>query len=476
MRIVVIPAMTLANPYGDSEWRGFMSWIEAVLSVHKDLFVYMIVPQEVEKKLEPPPDRVEYVFEGKIGLFYTVEADAPKSFMELFNALTGVKAIDAVLTSRTPACGVMSRLLWDPRFEELIPIVLEESKAVDYGEGHQSVMEQELVGRTLGYMCSWPVLHSQFELDTAMNAARRFLSPSAVRKVMDRAVVIPRYLETEKIDRATAGMKKADTFTVFFGGRVNEAKQAEAMLETYDKFFRFGRDVKVLLSSPRAEAFTLQKYRKKYPEVEWLTNMRPEEFWAKAATAHVYLNTSRMEGFPIGFVEQLYIDGLVGIFPAADWTRGVLGDDLVSKYRFAYGSLELAATYLRHVYENYAESVEQTGWLHDILKEKFAKMDVCEALYTRIEHAVASCQSKVRLSDNAKELLLKGLAKLKEPFTLADAYQAMCDESMWYRGKPARGQAGPFMVYKWLCLNGYKDDCQRGEPVFRRIDGQKSQV
>lgn len=472
MRLVVIPAMTLGNPYGDSEWRGFMSWIEMVLAMHEDLFVHMIVPEEVKDKLEAPPPRVEYVYEGRIGLFYTVEADAPLSFMQEFNALTGKKVVDAVLTSRTPACGVMNRLLWDPRFEELIPVVLEESKAVDYGEAHQAVMEPELVGRTLGYMCSWPILHSQFELDTALSAARRFLSASAVRRVMDRAVVIPRYLETDKIEAATAGVKKSPTFTTFFGGRVNSAKNADAMLDTYDKFFRFGRDIRVLISSPRAEAFTLGKYQAKYPEVEWLTNMRPEQFWAKAGEAHVYLNTSKTEGFPIGFVEQLYVPGLVGIFPKAEWVKGVLGADVVRTYPFAYDSMEQAGVFLRWVFEHHEEAVEKTLPLKQVLKEKFAKAEVCERQYARIAHAVEECEQRVRLSANAQELLLKGIGKLKEPFTLGEAYQAMCDESMWYSGKPARGQASPFMVYKWLKRNGYADDCRVAEPRFRRTNGQ----
>lgn len=481
MRLAVLPSMTLLS-VGDSEFAGFWSWLEAVQS--HEMFAYLFLPKQMQKIFEDAGikqlPKVAIVYEDEPMQFYVAQMETPVTFLSMFSPLVGKYAVDAVLTSRTPAAGVLSRLLWDPRYrKDLVPIVVEESMAVDYGITSQEVSDQELIGRSLGYLVGWPVFHSDFELKLAMSAAGRFLRPSSVAQVLKRAAVVPRYLECDKIDGVIKGVKKNEQFTLFVGQRLNETKGAEDLLDVYDKFFAAGRPIRVVATSPRAEAFTIEKWRlgkrggakvmpTVYPEVEFKTNCLQEEFWRTGAAAHAYLNMSKVEGFPIGFVEQLYC-GPVGVFGDVAWVRGVLGEEIMKNWPYVFRSTDEAALMVRRVYENYEEAAKWVEWLRPKLRERFGKGGVVEQLYAHVERAVASVGDEWRISVNAKALIDEAMAGMPEMFTLGDLYAGVCKASKWYReGHTRGGQMSKWWLYKWLATNGFRDLCDDFEPRYKK--------
>ena len=488
MRLAILPGMTLSS-VGDSEFAGFLSWIESWRH-HEDLFVYMLLPRTMQKIVEEAkikiPERVELIYEDEPMQFYLVQAEVPQSFLTLFSPLIGKYPVDVMLTSRTPAAGVLSRLLWDHRYKtDLVPIVVEESMAVDYGITSQQVCDIELIGRTLGYLVSYPVFHSQFEYDLAMSAAKRFLRPSAAFTVMEKSTIIARYLEVDRIDKVIKGVEKNEEFTLFVGQRLNETKGAADLLELYDIFYAAGRPIRIVATSPRSETFTLQRWRQgkqrgkpianakkatKFGEVEFKLNCGQEEFWRTGAACHAYVNMSKVEGFPIGFVEQLYC-GPVGIFADVPWVRGVLGNDIVDPWPYVFKTNGEAAAILRRVYENQTEANEWAEWLRGKLREKFGKTLIVEQLYEVLEKAVASVKSPFNVSSTARELIDKAFAKIGDEFTLSELYKGVCDASIWYReGKTRAGQMSKFTLYKWLKAQGYVDLSDNAEARYRRLE------
>ncbi len=72
---------------------------------------------------------------------------------------------------------------------------------------------------------------------------RKLLSPSLHREVIAKGETVFAGVPMSKIDHATAGVKKRDKFTVYYGGRFGSMKRVDDLAEVYDTAFRFGRDI-----------------------------------------------------------------------------------------------------------------------------------------------------------------------------------------------------------------------------------------
>lgn len=480
MRIAVLPTMTL-NSLGDSEFAGFVERVQALQELRDDLYAYMIVPRGVQRLIDDAglrPEKIEFVFEDEAMTFYTAHGETPASFLRLFNPLIGKYPIDVMYTSRSCVAGVLNRMLWDYRFRHPLPIVIEESMAVDHGIKSQTVNDCELVARTLSYAVGWPVFHSDYEHGIAMSAAKRFLRPSIVDVLMRKSVVVERVLDCDRIDNVICDVKKNEQFTLFVGQRLNETKGAETLLKIYDQFYAAGRDVRILATSPRAESFTLERWRqgrakKKgahskatvFPEVEFVQNCSQKDFWRHCAAAHVYLNMSEAEGFPLGFIEQLYC-GPVAIFSDEPWVKGLLGEDVLKEYPYVFRTGDQAAMLLRRVHDDYKLASKWSDWLKEVVRKKFGqKKEITRKLLNVFEVANESLESK--LTSGGKELTDATLADLNEPLGIDSVYSEICKRSMWMKeGHTRGGQVSKWMVYKYLLSLGYRDLCDGPEARF----------
>jgi len=449
MRICILPIFSISNLAGASELLHLSPQFFKRLD---GLYFYHCIPKRLERYIPEKLDNVKYIIynDEEQWNYYDQVGGVGASFLSLFNERIGKYPIDCVWSTRTALAASLSRMLWDSRTPEpSIPMFIEEFKACDYGKTHNIVNDLELAARSLGYVFGYGIFNTPVEKEIGISAAMRYLAPSMVKKIDENSRVIGDNVDIAKVERAKKKAKLKDKFTLFFGGRLNEAKRAKKLVEIYDRFFRFGRDVNVLITSPRAESGNYWQRKdtvKRFPEVEFKFNIDSEEFLKEACSSHVIISTSKHEGFTVGVLEMM-CSGAVMLLPNEYWVKGLLLD-FYDKYPFIYKDFVHAQAMLREVYDNYEEARKKMK--PEMIAKRWFKDKNVELLEL-----------------TAKEVKGGDCGEPGKQVSLDDFYNKLVELSDNYRSTeaPTRGKMSRFVVYKWLSSK-YKDLCQNEIPEF----------
>lgn len=477
MRIAVIPMATIRNIAGDSEFLTFYRFAKRLAELKDDVFFYFVVPMTQIENL-PLNSKIKYIFEhpesGVYYNYYDQLVDVPATFLQTFNSRIGKYVVDAVFTSRTESAPILNRQLVDYRIGSVIPVVIDESKAADFGEGYGIKNPLMLMARCLGYALSYSIFGHEEERNIAVKVANRYLSPSSVRNIVEKSYSIGYGVDCDRLDILSKDVMKSEKFTVFFGGRMGVTKRADKVVEIYDKFFQFGRDVKIVVTSPKEEVWFGAALKTKFPEIEFYKNLSADDYVSKAKSGHVFVSGSKLEGFTVGVMEQLYM-GLVGILPDLPWARGLIGERN-KQYPYYYKNWDEAAAMLRFVYENYEKAKKAICWVPNYVKVRFGLDNEILRKFDVIENAVKDMSKNVNglLGERSIELIERSLISLRgrEVFSLDDIVEVVAENSDILEIKdilaPRRGRISKIAIYKYLIGNGFKDLCKREVPDFAK--------
>lgn len=484
MRLAVIPAMNLgvSSLLGDSSLHGWWNWSKRITELCDDVFVYLLLPEGLAD-WEFKHERVEALFQDESVGYYVMHGEMPYSFMRLFSPIIGKYPVDAVVTERVSAIGWISRALMEPRFKsQEVPIVTDEAMVLDWTSKMQMVPEAEMVAKMLGYVISTPVFHSDWERDIALRVMRRYLSSHVIDDVRDRARVCGRFLDVESLEKHIVGVEKNKEFTLFVGQRLNNTKHGKELLEVYDKFYSAGRSVRIVATSPRCEAFSLETWLLKdkiFPEIEFLPNCSRDRFWKEAASAHVCLNLSSGvdEGFSLGYLEQI-LCGPVPLIPNVDWVNALMGP-VLKEYPYKFESPSEAAGMLRYVYENYEEAQGHAQKLREYIRGLFAgsKGEDYDLKLLDIVREIVGQTKHLKMTKGSIELLKTSMIGLDDEFTLDKVWKTMLKNSRFMTSelRVRGGQPSKAQVYWWLCENGYKDSCKSAIATFMKKKEEKDE-
>ncbi len=471
MRVVILPIVTFTNTAGESEYVMHRQLARDVVKSGRDAFFYLVVPRHARAQVVNEPG-IQHVFEDDLGVFYEVHSERPVTFGRLFSPRRGTYPVDAILTTRTGHASALARSLWDFR-GPTIPVFVDESMAADYSSlvvGNTN--DLDLAIRSMGYVSSAiSFFDTQLELDTALRAGRRYLSGWALDQLTEKCRLFPCGLSTAKADRARAAVpERAEKFTLFFGGRLNAMKRADMLADIMERFYQSGRDVRVVLCTPKSARFLELRGGMEFAEVH--TEMNSEQFLKKACEAHVMLNTSQIEGFSIGLMEQLYLINVV-LLPKLEWVRSLLREKY-DEWPFLYSTKDEAYTLLCWVFEHWEEARAMVAWLPAWIKENFDTTRCAIDMYDAMDEWVAE-NPTWRFSSDKDELLLRAVYRLKgEQFTIDDFFRFVVQESEVYRpsdlADPRRGKPSRWLLYKWLKANGFRDDIAKPIPMFSWTD------
>lgn len=480
MRICFVPAPTFPRLASESVIQMFFTMIRNWLKMREDLWFYMVVPRDAFLQgLKVPPKTTIVPLEDTAPVYYDKHCDVPVGFYQKFGMRTGEFPIDAVITTRTNAAVIMQRQLWDYRLKGVIPVIIDEDMAVNPGAmpAPMPTTDVDMLNRSMAYAAAWPVFDTDLEMANALTTARKYLSGTMMKRMEGRCKVIPPGVDTSWIEENIPyGMPKNGKFTLFFGGRLNAAKRAEKMVEIYDKMYAAGHDVRVVLCTPKSDDKFKENYVMKYgrTEVEINSFKPPDEFYPMAASSHVYLASSRMEGFSIGFLEQVYLAkyGLVPILPNLPWCRTLLPID---DYRLVYKDFAEAAGMIRWVKDNYELAVKEAQWLSDYVKETYDAKKMCRLYLDYVEERVEEFTAYRRLFSKGGTDLMKMCAdRLKPPLSVDDLYAAMNKYAEVGKYDATRGKASKYVAYKWLIEEGGYEDLHDGPvPRLKLINGRK---
>ena len=295
------------------------------------------------------------------------------------------------------------------------------------------------------------------------------------KKIEKESWILPRGIDFDVIDRVgeRVGSSKNDKFTLFFGGRLNSLKRAEQLMWTYDNFFAAGRDVRIVLTSP-----IIGSYKKNIPpEIEIKVGMKTEEFLEECYKAHVLLASSRIEGFTVGLLEQMYT-GIVTILPDLEWAK-VLMKDRWKDYPFKYRSFSEAYGWIRWVYQHYEEAKKKVEWVPGWLKEQYSeeacKLKMHDMVFDYVKSNFWPPELLGRRKTNRnRELVHQYVARMPEVFGMEDLMKAIAkgkDNSYKIQDfvNTLRGKMNAWDMYSYLSFSDLVEDTGEREVKFRRL-------
>lgn len=476
MRIAVLPMYTISNLKGASEMYAFKGLLDKINKMSENLFCYYAIPIELLKESTPLKDGMYIGADSRNYLFYDQEGSAPISFLDMFNERIGRYPIDVVWTNRTSGVPLLARMLRDSRSNEsTIPIFIEEFKALDKGVSAYKTGPNDLILHSLGYYFGYGIFDHSEEKRLAMSAARRYCAASVIKQIDERSRVFNHNIDTDRIDYFKSRIEKNKTFTLFFGGRLNIMKRADRMLAIYDMFYKFGRKIKIIVTSPRAESKLNCKaiIKDKFPEIEFIFNCQREKFLSSAISSHIALFTSHDEGFSLGTLETIYC-GCVTILPRLGWVvNGILeGAD----YPFLYNNWTEAQALLRYAYENYEECNRKMEAVREYIRKRYGthSKNFGEVRIKYMQEVLKGREKKVAFIKGKQmvELLDDTLQNIDEAFSLDEFYDLMISKSRAYsksqKRSPNLGMITRYGVYKWLKKKGLKDTCEKPLPTYKK--------
>ncbi len=485
----------------DPTVKANIRFINAMNKLRDDCYFYLVLSKSGKTEGLEIPERThvlyldEQDYDGRI--MYDMHCSLPIEFPRNFNIRYGKYPVDIWTTSRTTVSSVLKRELWDYRLIQSVPVVLSENMVVtppksmnrrdmDYRCALMArtvpvaTYYEDMLLRSTAYATCHTLFPTELPKKEALETAKMFLSAKGLEMLHEKTRVQTKGLDFDHVDKTIPyGMPKNKTFTLFYGGRLNEAHGADKMIQLYDEMYQAGRDVKIILTTPKHDCTFLEnelilKGRKSGgshdPDrhIDFYPGCPPHEFYAKAAGSHVFLEMSRQAGFAGGILEQLYMSkyGLVPILPNVPWAWELVPDD----YVFLFKNDNEARSMLRWVYENYDEAVSKSKYISKYVYDKFSMKVNLPKYYAILEEIFEEFDAYKRLySEGNVNLMQEAVDRLRTPFSLDEFFKLVVMFSRDSKFKPIRGKVSRYIAYRWLLEEGgMKDTCDTPIPTFVR--------
>jgi glycosyltransferase involved in cell wall biosynthesis len=476
MRYAMIPlTSTVMNIKTESDFLSSKHLIEEAVRQGRGYFYFCLCEDHKKYLGIRNTPGITYLYNPERTEFYYQSSFVPTNFIELFNPVLGRYYVDGVITSRSGAAAIMSKLLWDKRVEEPeIPVIVIENKVSAIGGTHNVMCYEDLILRASGYAVSCNFFATERERKLALEMCREFLSPSALKRVIENSHVVYHGVNCDEIEGVGKRTPKAEKFTLLYSGRLTSNKQWKKVLLDYKKFFSFGRDLDLVVCAPlgSTEVDRALKILGTWGEVN--LGLPRKEYLEKLVSSHVCLSNSLEEGGTVGFVEQL-MSGAVVILPRRPWVEGLLGP-MYKDYPFLYdGTTEEAYTVLKAVYEDYQSAREKMEPIRRFIRENYDIKVVTKRYFDIIEEYIFERKRRVlrkrepkgirKLIDNILRIMGKEVNFLEflERTKLYSEKDVKGAEKNWRSGFPSRWQ-----MYQFLVKRGYRDNYLFENPILMR--------
>lgn len=480
MRFAILPLIpTARHVLSESDFLVYSHLLDQADRMKRGYFLYCLTEKQKPFVGIRNRNNVTYVFNQESDEFYYQQSSVPHNFIDLFNPLLGAHYIDMVITSRSGAAAMMSKLLWDKRVSEPeIGIAIIEPKVITDESTHNALCFQDLLLRATGYAASCNLFSTERERRLAEKLCKEFLSPALVHRAMENSHVVSLPIRCDEIHRVVESQPKAEKFTMFFGGRLTANKQWQKVLADYEKFFSSGRGVDLIVCAPLGST-SLFKAERWGTWGEINLGLPRDTYLKKLASCHVSMSNSIEEGFTVGIIEQIY-SGLVVILPRKDWVEGLLGG-AYDDYPFLYdGSHTAAYAMLKAVFENYPEARAKMEPTRKYIRENYDTVVVSQRTFDIMESYVQNLRKRVKRSesegfrtlvDRVIEIMPKeiGFTEFVEKIKQYTAGDVSGAERNYRSGFPSRWQ-----MYQYLIQRGYVDSYQFQNPTLAVREGESS--
>lgn len=286
------------------------------------------------------------------------------------------------------------------------------------------------------------------------------------------------YCPVKKVTRED-GPRNVYDLTTECGNYVTESglvhncdKRWDRILDIYNRFYAFGRDIGIVITAPKLESVSTFPIIQSNEAIEVMFECEQPAFLRKAAECHVALWMSKVEGLTVGLLQQAYC-GLILILPRkADWVKEILRDKYAD-YPFLFTRDKEAEKRLRWIYENYDEAKEMVAWMPQWIKDTYGTHVCTRKVYESMRDTVITPKAPCRLWTKSNvELFLATAEALPDVFTFEEAVDKCYTMSQQlYKGMrdPRRGKPSRWSLWKWFKgPGGYLDTCRAEYPVFKK--------
>lgn len=482
LRMAILPMVGHTFFRGETEFLMFRQFARDMRDWY-GAFTYIMIPESGRDQIRQEPG-MRIIYEGPFECFHDGVASTPATFLQLFNPRDGKYPVDLVITSRGASGAVLQRALRDYRsdyvpvsisepFDDVLPLILDESMPTDFGwKANPSIDWSELMSRVVSYATAeFTFFDTERERQVALSSARRILSAQVLRSLESKMEAMPYGFSTSFVDDCIRDVRRRDKLTLFMGCRHNIDKRWDKIVDIYNRFYAFGRDVGIVVTAPKLENVSALPIVQSNEAIEVAFECEQPEFLRKAAECHIALWMSKVEGLTVGLLQQMYC-GLICILPKLPWVEEILGDKYET-YPFLYKTPKQSEKVLRYVAQNYKEALEKVSWVKQWVKDKYDTQKCSRYVYEKMRDRTVLAKSPCRLWTKSNVNLFLEVAKaLPDQFTFQEAVDKCFEMSQQlYRNMrdPRRGKPSRWSLWKWLKgPGGYRDTCKSEWPIFEK--------
>ena len=470
-RWLLIPHTGLRNIKGDSNYLLFLDLAKHLTS--RGHWVYMLMPGYAREKVTHV-ERLMYVFQEMYYDFYTAYVVLDSQWMcDLFSRRVGTELIDAVVTSKAMLIPSLQELLSDHvRCKDIVCYHIEPG-VMDREAGDSFQGTMQMVRTALGYAYGIPVFLTPYEKERGIRLAREYVSGSTLQMIDQDSIVAPVGIDVKGIDAIVDGVERNEKFTLFYGARLNAVKQPERIIEVYDYFYKYGRDIEIVITTG-TQHLPAVRFEKKvlkgrdFLRIKWACSR--EEYLKEAAKCHAFICWSTSEGFPVGFWEQMHL-GLVGLFPNRNWAV----KQLPKGYKWVFSTKQEAYAMLMELADDWQKHHDDMAYVRKIIRDEYHVGKIYSLIEADLENRLSD-KKTYRMTKGVVDLAQEVLPVAGEEFTLLQLLDLMKQSGRVFMAENKERSAtfrypSNYDIHSWLIENGYEDVCDGRVPRYRKVNG-----
>ena len=408
---------------------------------------------------------------------YDMKGIVTEEFYRAFNCRNGRYYYHAVLSVSPALAPLLKKLCSYTRRGKLVSVPMFTMDCFTMNmdtlkETGMELNEDDEIMQSLGYAVSVNFFDTQFTYEMGIEAARRWLAPCLVDRIIENSHVLPFGIHCDEIDGFIEGVQKAPKFTFNFCQRLTRSNtQYHKVFALYDEAFRAGYDFNVMVTTLSAKLDSCPEW------FEVIQGLKRPDFIRKAATAHAFVTMSVREGFAAGLMELLYA-GLIGIYPMKRWATALLPPD---RYPFFYRNQNECRALIRYVMEHYEEAKAKIAWVRDFIRENYDADTINRRRWDIIREEVARAEAEEHSFSKSYQSILSDVVGCLGPgvdrvrmWDLVRLIRDCSKSRLDLMADQSTGTTGTnrFAFFREFERMGWRDNCQEEESIFERPGSQ----
>jgi len=439
------------------------------MSKNRNVFIYLGMPIGTDPEFTKNISSMEnvqlipmrYQVNQVLDLLY-----CPEDMFHEFNEIKGEHIIDAVITDKPHYIPYIKAAISSHSRGTCnqIPVVFMNRYFIrgHHGTVPEQIRRTQYFGLMEADLCNWITFEV---MEDALRNGRKYLTPFYLKEIRERSCSHFSSLDTQRLDKYICEKPK-DQIILNYAYGANTTYKYEETFDELDEIFQSGRNVKVVITTSSQK---IKKIEERYKfHFEFNFGLPQDEFFAKIASAHVFIHIPSWTELSLSVLEQQYL-GMVGVMPNAPWAK----EATYEGYPYLVSSKsELKAT-VRYLVDNYwSDEVQDViKKQREFLVERFDGILAGEKLFDKIYNVTEDRRTKV--TPSTEKLYSEWFTKDEYSYeewrqVIMASSSAKHDIDEMKNQEVWRGMSKSVYYQAMKCL-GYVDTCQSNKPHWVKI-------